>query len=177
MGQKMIGIVFILLGIGICLMDPFIALKCTRSEDPEATCIMSIKALGVIPLAEMEWQGVKEVTLSSDTRSAPEDSTRVVDAEQLILRSKSGEVRPIWLSRSEGFSPRYVIIDLPPFTSFIKDMNDLIAFGKSGESAEYKAITWLPLFVGLGFILFGVLALWPFLFFGKRPIMPSYRKQ
>ena len=175
MGQKMIGIVFLLLGIGICLLDPFIALKCTRSEDPEATCIMSVKALGVIPLADIEWQGVKEVTLSSDTRSAPEGSTSVVVAEQLILHSKSGKIRPIWLGRREGFSSGYVIIDLPPFASFIKDMNDLIKSGKTGESAEYKAITWLPLFVGLGFILFAVLALWPFLFSAKRPIVPSYR--
>ena len=175
MRQKMLGIVFLLFGIGICLMDPFISLKCTRSEDPEATCIMSVKALGVIPLADMEWQGVRRVTLSSDTRSAPEGSTRAVVAEQLILHSKSGKIRPIWLGRREGFSPGHVIIDLPPFTSFIKDMNDLIEFGNSGESAEYKAITWLPLFVGLGFFLFGVLALWPFLFSAKRPIVPGYR--
>jgi hypothetical protein len=173
MAQKIVGLGFLLLGIAICLMDPVIALKCTRSEDPEATCALAVKAFGVIPLSGMEWQGVTGVTLSSNPWGEPASSARVVDVEQLILRTKSGEVRPRWLGRrSGGSTPGYVIVDLPPFNSFVTDMNNLIEYGKRGEAAEYKAITWLPVCVGLGFMLFGVLALWPFIFSGKRSILP-----
>lgn len=175
MGQKIIGMVFLFLGIAICMLDPVITLKCTRAEDPEATCIVSVKAFGVIPLARMECVGVTGVTLSSRTWRESENSPRVEDVEQLILRSKSGEVRPKWLGRRSGVALDYLIVDLPSFNSFVTDMNNLIKFGKSGESAEYKAITWLPLCVGLGFMLFGALALWPFLSSAKRSIPPSNR--
>ena len=170
MGQKIIGAGFLLLGIGICLMDPVIALKCTKAEGPEATCVLAVKALGVIPLAGMEWQGVTEVTVSSRTWLQSEGAPVTQDIEQLILRSKSGDVRSKWLGRRSGATGalKYVIVDLPPFNSFVTDMSHLIESGKNGESAEYKAITWMPLCVGLGFMLFGVLALWPFLFPAKR---------
>ncbi len=172
MGQKIIGIGFLLLGMAICLSDPLITLKCTRAEGPEATCALAVKALGVIPLAGMEWQGVTQVAVSSRTRYQSEGAQVTEDIEQLILRSKSGEVRSKWLGRRSGATGamNYVIVDLPPFNSFVKDMSDLIESGKNGESAEYKAITWLPLCVGLGFMLFGVLALWPFLLPAKRSI-------
>ena len=170
MGQKIIGAGFLLLGIGICLMDPVIALKCTRVEGPEATCALAVKALGVIPLAGMEWQEVTGVTVSSRTWYESEGAPVTQDFQELILRSKSGEIRSKWLGRREGATGamNYVIVDLPPFSSFVTDMSHLIESGKNGESAEYKAITWMPLCVGLGFMLFGVLALWPFLFRAKR---------
>jgi len=90
------------------------------------------------------------------------------DVEQLILRSKSGEVRSKWLGRRTGFSMDHLIVSLPSFNSFVSDMNNLLESGKNGESAEYRAITWLPLCVGLGFMLFGVLAWWPFLFPARK---------
>ena len=170
MGQKIIGAGFLLLGIGICLMDPVIALKCTKAEGPEATCVLAVKALGVIPLAGMEWQEVTGVTVSSRTWYESEGAPVTQDFQELILRSKSGEVRSKWLTRRSGATGvmKHIIISLPPFNSFETDMNNLLESGKSGESAEYKAITWLPLCVGLGFVLFGVLALWPFLLPAKR---------
>jgi len=170
MGQKIIGIGFLLLGMAICLADPLITLKCTRAEGPEATCALAVKALGVIPLAGMEWQGVTGVSVSSRTWYQSEGAEVTQDIEQLILHSKSGEVRSKWLGRRSGATGdlKYVIVSLPPFSSFVTDMTNLIESGKSGESAEYKAITWMPLCVGLGFMLFGLLALWPFLFRAKR---------
>ncbi len=170
MGQKIIGVGFLLLGIGICLMDPLITLKCTRAEGPEANCVLSVRALGVIPLARMECQDVTGVTVSSRTWYESEGAQVTEDIEQLILRSKSGDVRSKWLGRRSAATGamNHVIVSLPSFNSFVSDMNNLIESGKNGESAEYKAITWMPLCVGLGFMLFGVLALWPFLFPARK---------
>jgi hypothetical protein len=67
---------FLLLGIAICLMDPIIALKCTRAEGPEANCVLSVKTLGVIPLARMECQGVTGVTVFSHTWYESEGTPR-----------------------------------------------------------------------------------------------------
>lgn len=67
MSQKAIGVFFFLLGIGICLLDPVITLKCTRAEGPEAACVLTVRPFGVVPLAEIGWQGVTGVALSSNT--------------------------------------------------------------------------------------------------------------
>lgn len=77
-------------------------------------------------------------------------------------------VRSKWLIRREGFTPDHLVVSLPPFHSFIQEMENLLEYGKRGDEALYKGFNWVPLCVGLGFMLFGVLALWPFLLPAKR---------
>jgi hypothetical protein len=166
MGQKGIGLIFLLLGLGVMAADPVISLQCARGTGPDAICRLSVDGFGVIPYERLDVKGVTGATESATTGLDPGTTRpldRVVDLQQLVLQTTAGEVRPIWLSRrSAGGSPGFTLVDLPPFGPIVTDINQLLEYGKSGETAKYRALTWVPLLAGGGFALFGLLALIPF---------------
>jgi hypothetical protein len=165
MRQKAIGLVFIVLGLGIIAADPVVSLQCTRTAEAEAFCSLSVKLFGVIPVRHMEVEGVVGAEITGQTvreSDVSSDKARMIDIEQLVLNTRAGSVRPAWMVRRQaGGNPGYTLVDLPSFSPFASDLNQLLEYGTKGESVEYRAVTWIPIIVGIGFTVFGFLALWP----------------
>jgi hypothetical protein len=172
MGQRGIGLIFLLLGLGIVAAAPAVSLECTRAQAPQATCHLSVIGFGVIPYTNLDVPGVVGAVESSMTgreaRSSSETDTTTT-YHQLVLGTTSGEFRTVWLARhSNGGSAGVTLVDLPPFGEIVTDINQLLEYGRKGETAVYRAVTWTPLLVGSGFALFGLLALVPFASFKAR---------
>jgi hypothetical protein len=155
MGQRIVGLGFALIGIGIIFLDTEVSLRCVAAPPAGLSCQAQRRILALIPLEQRSVPGVVAARVETATAAGTENR------QQLVLRAASGDVRLDWFSRRTNPPPNTVFIELEPFDRVANDITQLAEHGAAGEVAAYRDIAWIPLLVGLGFLLFGILALWP----------------
>lgn len=160
MSQRLIGVGFVAIGLGILYLDTEVSLRCVAAPPSGLNCEAQRRILGFVPLERMAVHGVTAARVERQI-IVGSGSGHTEASERLVLRSGTTDVPLPWFSRRTGAPPGTVYIELEPFDRIADDITQLAVHGAAGEVAAYGDISWIPLLVGVGFLLFGILAVWP----------------
>jgi len=145
--QRLIGLVFILLGGGILYAVPVSTVSCSKTGT-DVACTIDRKVAGLIPRAAIRLAGVSGAAVrrvSSSTTSQGSSSSTY----QLYFETPAGEVSP----------PGCDAVNDPSHLKEIADEIDRLAGSEdAAEPFTLRTVNWFPIIAGGIFLVFGILA-------------------
>lgn len=164
--QLVIGIMFVLVGIGILFAAPVV--RVTLDAGPGGVaCRLERRVLGLLPIKVAEVRGIKGARVDRVPYGPRETATTF--RAQVVLNTANGVVRPDWLWWVDGPAKQREthLIRGPDLAGLEGDINALAR----ADSGHRQRNSWslVPVSIGAGALIFGILALSPWLVPARRP--------